>query len=78
MTRVSGDMALKTLLDELTYLRKTISGLTKGIRRMTLNEEYAENFRFLITVRFDLAYRTGGHQPFQESGHAGKFRRLDS
>jgi transposase len=50
MTRASGDMALKTLLDELTYLRQTISGLTKGIRGLALTEEYAENFRLLKTV----------------------------
>ena len=50
MTRASGNIALKTLLSELLYLRQTISDLTKEIRRLAHTQEYAENHRLLKSV----------------------------
>lgn len=50
MTRASGNLALKTHLAELLYLRQTISDLTKGIRRLAHNEDYAENHRLIKSV----------------------------
>lgn len=50
MTRASGDVTLKTYLDELSHLRQTIAKLTKEIRRLAHTEEYAENHRLLKSV----------------------------
>lgn len=50
MTRASGDVTLKTYLDELSHLRQTIAKLTKEIRWLAHTEEYAENHRLLKSV----------------------------
>ena len=50
MKRASGNIALKTLLSELLYLRQTIADLTKEIRRLAHAEEYVENHRLMKSV----------------------------
>jgi len=50
MKRASGNVALKTLLSELLYLRQTIADLTKEIRRLAHTEEYTENHRLMKSV----------------------------
>jgi transposase len=50
LTRASGNVALKTLLTELLYLRKTTSDLTREIRRLAQTQEYQENHCLLKSV----------------------------
>jgi transposase len=46
----SGTHTLKTLLDELDHLRKSILDITRAIRTLARTEPYAENITHLITI----------------------------
>ncbi len=48
--RASGDQALKSLLEELLYLRQIIARLTKQIRALSLEEPYCRSVLYLLTV----------------------------
>jgi transposase len=50
MVRPSGTIALKTLVAELLYLRKTIADVTKEIRHLARTPLYEENHRLLKSV----------------------------
>jgi transposase len=46
----SGTYTLKTLLDELTHLRKNILDTTRAIRTLARTEAYAVNVLYLTTI----------------------------
>jgi len=50
MKRESGQGALRMLLKELVFLRESIAGLTKQIRRLARDERYQKDVRQLLTV----------------------------
>ncbi len=50
MERVSGNLALKAYLTELTYIRQVIAELNHAIRALAKTDDYRNNVRLLKTV----------------------------
>jgi len=50
MQRLSGNQAIRTLLDELKYLRQMIASTTKQIRVLAREEPYLSFVDYLVTV----------------------------
>lgn len=46
----SGTQALKTLLDELCYLRTTIARVTKSIRLLSSQQRYEASVKYLVSI----------------------------
>lgn len=50
MEKASGNLTLKTHLDELNHIRKLIADLTRSIRALAETGEYRQNVRLLKTI----------------------------